>query len=192
MQFVSFFGMPLPAIPKGQTGLWVALVGLLFSSILCAQGVDVIDHKGTKNTITTVSADTGNLITTGSDEGAFIIYQNFRSKAIVEEVSSSRYYIGLPGPGIDLSIDDADILFFKNPGLGSTTPITVNDLNPSYDGKIITIVEYLESAPNITINGVIYQDTSGNNTNLFIHDSGKFTSVSFIWVADKDDWYILQ
>lgn len=49
MQFVSFFGMPLPAIPKGQTGLWLALVGLLFSSMLCAQRVNVIDQKGTKS-----------------------------------------------------------------------------------------------------------------------------------------------
>lgn len=49
MQFVSYFGMPLPAIPKGQTGLWLALVGLLFSSMLWSQRVDVIDQKGTKS-----------------------------------------------------------------------------------------------------------------------------------------------
>ena len=33
---------------KGQTGLWLALLGLLFSSMLCAQRVNVIDQKGTK------------------------------------------------------------------------------------------------------------------------------------------------
>lgn len=48
MQFVSFFGMPLPAIPKGLSNVWLALVALLFSSMLCAQRVNVIDQKGTK------------------------------------------------------------------------------------------------------------------------------------------------
>ena len=192
MQFVSFFGMPLLAITKGQSSLWLALMGLLFSSMLCAQGVDVIDHKGTKNTITTVSTDAGNLITTGSDEGAYLNYQNIRSKAIVHIGNSAPYLIGLPVDTPDLEIDDADIIFFTNPGGGSQSPVTLLDLNASYDGKTITIVEYNYSTPEVTINGVTYDDPGGNEQNLFTSDNGAFTSISFIWIQSENDWYILQ
>lgn len=265
-----FFGV------KGQTGLWLALVALLFSSMLCAQRVNVIDQKGTKAStgveytesatapssnlegdlwldisssqsvlkVYSISAagnaswiplssdpaldDLSDVTITNAANNEVLAYESgiwinkpLKDLKQIDIISSNNanpstnpIIVGLSDSSNNSesrfqTIDETDIIILGN----NNTFVSLESLNPSYHGKIITIVEEDDENPGIeTIDedGTVtkYYTATGNTiqtNSLYImpyqYDTDvdftnssvttktifrKYESVDFIWYNPTD------
>lgn len=265
MQYVSFFGIPLLAITKGQSSLWLALMGLFFSSILCAQRVDVIDQKGTKASTgveftESATAPSNNLegdlwldisssvselkvysinavgaqswiplssvlelndlndVNTVPSTNDVLVYNGTEWVAGTPSRKKARYVnnngrpdtnpliIGLSSSTFNgsgkydyINIDEFDIIIMGNSS--SNNYVQLEDLNANYDGKVITIVEYINQNPGIIMNGFVYDGAAtgapGENPALFDGPyDDTYEAIDFVWLWDANlvsgDWYAMR
>ena len=169
--------------------------------------ISYVAEDGLTDTANVTSTDPTNILTTGSDGGAFLNYQGIRSNTTVQEGSGfgvgSPYKIGNPSTGtVDLDINIADIIIFTNPSGGSASiyvELKSLGMDDSYLGKVVKIVQYSGSSPKVTTydSNDDPQDYSGGGTlaDLFDDANKPYESVSFIW-AEKTtslrQWFPMQ
>ena len=183
MQFVSFFGMPLQAITKGQSSLWLALMGLFFSSILCAQRVDVIDQKGTK-------ASTGVEFTEGVSPG----FTNSKLGDLWRDPAGTAHIYGLDGSGNDTWIP---LVKFLNDVSDVTIASPANNEVLSYDASSLTWVN--KSLAELKTIEIVNDASAYNDQNPLIIGltnsnplQGGSTSSSRFKSPDDADIYIID
>ena len=177
MQFVSFFSMPLLAITKGKSSLWLALMGLLFSSMLCAQRVNVIDQKGTK-------ASTGVVFTEGVDPG----FTYSKLGDLWRDPAGTAHIYGLDGAGNDTWIP---LVKFLNDVSDVTITNAANNEVLSYDASSSTWVnKALKDLKNINVD---ISSSAYPEANPFIIGKDNFnpisrttTSNTFVNIDDYD------
>ncbi len=95
-----------------------------------------------------------------------------------------------------INIDEFDIIIMGNPS--GNNHLLFEDLNASYNGKIITVVEDYNQNPIMNINGTLYDGSSPSNYDLFDSPAGTVyhEAIEFIWQWDTSnasgDWFIMR